>query len=378
MATENSVIEQRIDAEEAEVEKIRAAMYATGPDDTGGGDDQLSKADSDTQKDRADDDSKDGGGGDDSGSTDTAGKDAAGDDTDSTDTTDKTGQTTDKEEESFKAKYLSLKGKYDKELPKYAGALKSAKAELVQWQEYAASLETKIKSLEVETPKKDAVQPDAKPVLDLEDPELKTLLGDYPGAAKLFGALEKERSADKVKIAELEAVVNSKLKTIESDAEVSKAERFGLNMVALVGKDWQKIDADPEFMEFLSESVPYTGRTRLQLLKAASAALDAPTVAQFFNDFLATKNASDADDDTGAGEDTTSADRLKKQLAPPRSGGSAPLKKAELDQVYTRKQYDKFMDDSTRGRFKPKEWGGRTEAEMDLIFDRALVAGTLR
>lgn len=380
MATENSVIESRIDEQEAAAEATRLAMYATEPvkadtQDDGEGDlldkdgNKIVKPDegSETPEKVA-------------GSAE--GEDGSG--------AGEPPELDPKKEASFEKKYITLKGKYDKEVPKAAADLKGIRAELRQWQEYATTLEGKVKTAEETVkaaPVVEAKKVDEKTDLDVSDPELQTLLADYPGMGKILSSMEGERTKDKEKIAALEALVASsgdKMKTIESDVAGSRTSRFESDMVALVGSDWRATDTDPGFMEFLGEEVPYIGKTRLQLLKAASANLDAQTVSKFFNDYR--NSLGDEANDAGAEETEedkgatgkTGGDKLRKFVAPPRSGGSPPASRQAQDAVYTRIQYQKFIDDTIKGRYNPKEWGGRPEAEMDIVFDKAIAAGTLQ
>jgi hypothetical protein len=373
----NSVIEAQIDAAEAEAEKIRLAAYAEPPV----GDPPLETVKTDEEK-AAEEAAKK-----------AAEEEAARKAEEEAAALAAQHAADDVGEETWKKKYETLKGKYDKELPKEKAAVRAAKAEVLQWQEYATLLEGKVKTLEAAAKIEPKVVKEEVPkvTLDLKDPELETLLQDYPGAGKLLTAMNAEREADKKKIVELETAVNAKLKTFESTAAVSQQDRFNLDMSTLVGTDWRKTDADPAFFEFLDEEVPYTGKTRLQLLKAASAAFDATTVARFFNDFRATVKpaavdagaAGDAGADGSAGADggagggDAAAGKLAKFVAPPRSAGGKPPERKGAEPVWTRAQYTKFIDDSIHGKFKPKDWGGKTEAEMDIIFDKAIAAHAL-
>lgn len=380
MATNNSVIESRIDADEAAAEAARLAMYAPEPEgsDTQG-DDKGDLLNTEGEQ-----------GGDESAAPETA--EAAGDEQkkDDSGVGEQPPELDPKKEASFEKKYLSLKGKYDKELPKAAADLKGVRAELKQWQAYAETLESKVKAAEDATkvaPVAEAKKDEEKVALDTNDPELQTLIADYPGVGKILSSMETERKKDKEKILALEALITSsgdKLKTIESDVVVSRSSRFESDMATLVGPDWRATDTDAGFMEFLQEEVSYTGKTRLQFLKAASAALDAQTVSKFFNDYRASlgdgsdAGAEGSEEDKGAAGGKAPGDKMRKFVAPPRSGGNPPGNRQAQDAVYTRAQYQKFIDDTIKGKYKPKEWGGKSEAEMDILFDKAIAANTLR
>lgn len=363
-----TLIETRLEKEAEEAEAIRKAIYEPAPDDSDTSD-----------KDKGDPPA----GGD---------KDDKGDDTGDTPPADAVDpdaeKDADKIEETFKQKYLTLKGKYDKEVPKAQAALKTAQDELKQWQAYAGTLEKKVGALE-EKLKEAAKAPEPKPgktdkpkKIDLADPELSTLIADYPGVGKILEAFEAKSKTDEETIAALQAELKasgSKLDKIETDVGETRTSRFELDMIQAVGRDWRSTDSDPKFLEWLNAPVPYTGKTKLQLLQAASAALDAATVATFFNDYRATlkvddAGGDDADDDNGAdaGEDAA-AGKLKKQVAPPRSGGTPPKKASAKAGTYTRAQYAQFNNELISGKFKPANWGGKTEAEMDAIFNRAIV-----
>jgi hypothetical protein len=109
--------------------------------------------------------------------------------------------------------------------------------------------------------------------------------------------------------------------------------------VAAAVPNWQEIDADPRWLQWLSEPDPFTGATRQQVLDDAIAAGSASRVLAFFNTFSAQH-----------GSAARSPDR------------SRP--KSTSGQVYTRDQIKQLHELHRRGRLQGAEWD---RLEQDII-----------
>lgn len=261
-------------------------------------------------------------------------------------------------------KYKTLEGKYNAEVPRTL-------AENKQLKEKTVELENKIAELEKNISSAKTVQQSAEIDAEIEELEL-----DYP---KLAAALKKFKATtleqinalkDGIKV-KADDSVNDDIKSVKTDVQDVKFIRFDLEMNKLGVPDWQEIDNnDDKFKEWLNEKVPYTDETKLQLLKKAASKHDAVTVSQFFLDYKKTLEASPEKED--------GQEKLKKYVAPPKGGQNAPLTGVQSD--LTLAKYKKFMTDTTGDnyRFDPKEWGGKTEAQVEQMFNDAISKGVLR
>ncbi len=288
----------------------------------------------------------------------------------------------------FKALYDTLQGKYNAEVPRLSEQIRDANEAVKSWREYATSLEERQKALEeeVRTLRTTAARPEEKVKtadLDLsKNPELSSLLVDYPGMKVLLDEFQQERNQYKKMIEDLEKKANANAPTSETVTEAQRLERFRLDMVTLVGRDWEVIDHDPKFVEFLQVPVPYTGKTRLQIIQEASKNRDANSVAQFFNDFKAARTTAPAaaaqPNGSGTGDETGKR-KVDDFVSPPKpkgAGHEAPKGPANAPE-YTREDYNRFADEVIRRKFNPAKWGGKTEAELDKIFDTMIANRTL-
>ena len=252
----------------------------------------------------------------------------------------------------WKQKYQTLDGKYKAEVPRLS-------AEVGQWKEYAQTLSKRVSELE-ETVK--------KPPKEEADPDMEAVAESNPEFVKIIKKMKEEHRDEIAALRkEFETGISADIKSVKDDIQLSKQDRFDIDMQREVGSNWREIDNDPQFHEWLNAPVPYARATKMQLLQAAARDLDSRTVAQFFLDF----KASLAPEPDGNVEPP--AQNLEKFTAPPRSG-AAPIPKRTAQGV-TKADYMKFMD--PRYRFNPKDWGGKTETQMEAIFDAAIQKGTL-
>lgn len=163
-------------------------------------------------------------------------------------------------EEDFEHKYNVLKGKYDTETERMSQMLSQAMAE-----KEALKLQIGTKTT-----------PSAQDTFD-SDPEIQSLVQEYPSLAKGIKAM-----ADKI--------VSQKLKQTEEHVGAATIEtRKALYDAQLEAKvsDWRELNGDKGFIDWLQQVDRYTGATRHQLLMHAYQNFDAETSAKFFNDYKA-------------------------------------------------------------------------------------------
>lgn len=254
--------------------------------------------------------------------------------------------------ETEKQKYQTLEGKYRVEVPRLS-------AEIGQWKEYATSLQNRITALEEASkvpPKRE--EPET-------DPDLEAITD--PDVARIIKKMKADHKAEIAALRrEFETGTSAEIKNIKSDLQLTRQERFDMAMRNAGVPDWKDVDRDPAFIEWLNTPVPYTKATKLQLLQEAARNLDAETTSQFFLDFKASlAPATVTEPDPG---------RLDKFTAPPRSGGPTPAHKS-VQAGLTWDQYRKFMD--PRRKFNSADYGGKTEVQVEALFDAAIQKGTL-
>ncbi len=259
--------------------------------------------------------------------------------------------------EDFEQKYRTLEGKYKAEIPRYQQEASDLREKLRVANTQLAELQEKINSSQT-----------AKASEEI-DADLQSLSEIDPRVATVVSKIKKDYD-EKVKNLEKKVGkgIEDKNRSVETDIDSIRLMRFDEEMKAFGVPDWKEIDVDPKFAEFLSEPLAYTGHTKLEHLKAAADQRNAKIAAQFFLDYK--KSLPPVKEDNKG--------NLTKNLAPPKGGSSAPAVKPGQPTGLTRESYTKFMNDTARGKYNPKQWGGKTEEQMDEIFDKAIAAGELQ
>ena len=265
-----------------------------------------------------------------------------------------------KSEVDYEQKFKTLDGKYKAEVPRLYEEKNKEKAR-------ADELAQRIAKLEDDIAKSKTVESSKEIDADLAELEL-----DYPSVAK---ALKKIKDDNKEKLKsirdEFQTGVKTELDTVKVDINSAKLDKFDMDMRELGVSDWKQLDLDPKFKDWLSEEVPYTGSTKLDFIQNHAKNRNAKEVAKFFLDYK--KSLAGPDEEVK----DTGHNKMDKYIAPPKGkSGTAPNLPGESTGL-TREAYKKFMDESTTGKFNPAKWGGKTESQVDDMFDAAIASGKL-
>lgn len=260
----------------------------------------------------------------------------------------------------WEQKYRTLEGKYRAEVPRLSEEIRSLKESLTKRDETIAELRNKLNEIK-------------KTETIVGDDDLNKLEADYPGVGK---AVKKLIDGYETKIASLEQQVTTKVSTeldgIKADNAVTREQQFDQYMQSAGVEDWRTINTMPEFHEWLADVIPYTRQTKLEALRDAGRNFDAETAARIFLDFKATLKK-EAPVVTAKAE---TQENLEQYIAP----STVTVGKQDRGSVqtgYTRADYTKFMQESAKGKFIPSKWGGKTEAEVEAMFDGLIANGSL-
>jgi hypothetical protein len=144
--------------------------------------------------------------------------------------------------------------------------------------------------------------------------------------------------------------------------QMSEMDKFDARMTAAGVEDWRAIDTDPLFADWLSLS-------KARELEAAAKVFDAAKISSVYLEYKRSLGSPD----NGSGQD-----KLDKFIALPRGGGGSPPPKGGAYPALTRANYNKFMSQTMRpGKYKPSQWGGLTESQMEAKFDAAIAKNEL-
>ena len=164
-------------------------------------------------------------------------------------------------DEKWEARYKTLHGKYNAEVPRLHAALKERDGKLNSLTEEVEALKASL----------------AKPKESLVKPEEVNEYGE-PLVDLIRRAAREEVQAKDAEIAALK----KRLESIDSNIVQTKEVGFFEKLAATV-PDWMSINDDPDFHAWLSEADELTGYTRQAILSEAEEKRDADRVARFFN-----------------------------------------------------------------------------------------------
>jgi len=222
------------------------------------------------------------------------------------------------EDQKWEARYKSLNGKYQAEVPRLAAANKELQAQLQRLQKQMEELKT------------------AKPKESLIKPEELQEYGE-PLVDLIRRAAREEITAKDAEINEL----RNRLEGFEVTASKSVELGFFEKLNAMV-PDWMEINEDKEFHSWLDQYDDLAGRRRQDLLADAEGAKDATRVANFFNAWKKTQ----------AIRKVTANRNLESQVVPSstQTNTKPPGKK-----IWTRSEIAEFYQRARSGEIDPKQ-----------------------
>ncbi len=261
----------------------------------------------------------------------------------------------------WKAKYLTLQGMYNADVPRLNKELKEAKARM---DELAGKLKQQgenDKAQQRETAAADL----QKTLSDSLGPEVADVI-----VKMMDGRMEGRLDA-------LQQAVNQNLEPVKQQADqaasTSAQTRFEAALAAQV-PDWRSIDSSEGFQQWLAEQAPLTGKTRQDLIVAAYQEGDVDRVAKFFESYRAEHApAAGNRNRTGgvANADQGASDPLAEQEVPSRASSGAPNDGDKP--TFTKAQVQQFYKDVSLGKIPPAK-----AAEMEAQIVAAGSEGRIR
>jgi hypothetical protein len=145
---------------------------------------------------------------------------------------------------------------------------------------------------------------------------------------------------------------------------VSQEDRFWQALASKV-PNWQQINNDRQFHDWLLEIDSLTGTARQSHLELAQKSLNADRVAAFFGTFVEQtgkyKPNADAQPNRSA-----QVSELEKQVAPGKSRANNSVNSNKADKTYSPNDIRKFFDDVRAGKYKGRE-AERNRIERDIF-----------
>ena len=258
-------------------------------------------------------------------------------------------------EETWEQKYHTLKGKFDAEVPRLYAQVRELNTQVTQLtSDLAVAKAQPAPTVPASTPSLITEQDKEAFGSDLID------LIERATEAKMAGSrsLEAQLTAE---IAELKG----KLGNVTERQVVSDKDRYESALTNAV-PDWQALNVDQGFLNWLAEVDPVYGMPRQYALTNAYEALDATRTATIFNQYK--KSVAPA-----VQQSNNRAD-LQRQVAPTRSRTSPAPTNPNLDKrVYSQQDIDSFYSEWRRGFIDEAE---AVQIEKDI--HAATVEGRIR
>lgn len=262
----------------------------------------------------------------------------------------------------YAQKYRVLKGKYDNEIPSLQRQVQEANARLSQMQQLLSQMQSR----EQEPPRAASARDIVKRITDEEIDEYGADLIDLIGR-KAEEVVESRFGELSGKLSKIDKTVGG----VSEEISQSRKQKVFTKLDEEV-EDWQALNVDPAFLQWLGSPDPFSGIRRGELLTKAFDAADADRVVRFFKSYLNEHAAvqSAATRDSQPGTPKVAADRL---VSPGKSrANKTPAGTQDDKRVYTERDVAAFYAAVSRGEYrKNPEEKQRTE---EAIF-RAMKEG---
>lgn len=252
--------------------------------------------------------------------------------------------TPDKERVDWKAKFHTLQGKYNAEVPRLASEIKALMAKVEGLSEANAELRSKAPA---------ATPPE--PQVDAAVEALRKEYGDDVVGAIERVAAQRVETAIKPLQERVELTEKERAEKRHREAQADAAREFAEAVEDLI-PDWEAIDKLPAFHAYLAE-VDASGQTRQTKLMELAGKFDAAGAARIFAAF---KRTAEFRASQGTPPPATSS-QLASQEVPETSGRERSL---QGKKIWTRKEIQVFYKDMALGNI-PAERAKETEREIE-------------
>ena len=246
-------------------------------------------------------------------------------------------------------KYKTIQGMYNSHVPKLQAQLKEAQAQMEQMR---SQLEKPAE------PQKPAVDPKDVETFGADLVEMVSRTTE-----RLFGPLA---ARFEQRLVDLESKVGGATRVAAQTAEQT--------FLATVGKlvpDWEVINTDQRFLDWLDEPDPIYGKRRQEALNEAQQTFDAHRAANVFRAWKQLQAPV-----APVAPPVSQRPSLEAQVAPRAAATVQPVPAVEPSkQVITQMQIQRFYDDVTKGRYRGRE---QEAAAFEAQIHTAIAEGRVR
>lgn len=258
-------------------------------------------------------------------------------------------------EETWESRYKTLHGIFNREIPTLQQTVKDLTRRLEQ---------TELARTEADKPKPESAahKPEADPK-DVENFGSDLVDMVQRVAERTFGGVAQRVDAEVSKFAERLTALEQQLAGTTRSVAVTAEEKFFDKLGAKV-PNWEAINTDPRFLEWLQVVDPVYGIPRQVALSNAREQLDAARAINVFSAFL----------EPNIPNSPTAPNPVDKQVSP-RTGAANPAPVQPAQQHMTQKQISDFYNDMARRRYAGRE---AEAVEIERAINLAIAEGRVR
>lgn len=160
---------------------------------------------------------------------------------------------------------------------------------------------------------------------------------------------------------QMQATVVPQVTAVSQRQQVSAEQQFWSDLSTYV-PNWQEINGNDSFQNWLLETDPLTGNTRQAYLEQAQQGLDSYRVSAFFRTWLESSGQASV---AQTSQPSPATNELERQVAPGRTRGSAAPQGSQ-QKSYSPTDIKKFYDDVRTGKYKGRDQE-RARTERDIF-----------
>ena len=279
------------------------------------------------------------------------------------------------DEGDWQHKYQTLKGKFDSEVPRLSGELREARGQLNE-------VLNRINQLE-QQPQQPQAQPQPTPEAPLVTPEDIENYG--PELADFIRRQATEvASGMTAGLREENAQLRQQVEQVGASTGQVQVDRYLSRLRELV-PDYETINVDQGFLNWLGEVDPIAGVPRQAFLNTAFEARDPDRTARLFNTFkeqagMAPRQPAPTPPAPQPGVGPQGGNGgvpagLENQISPGSGSGGGVPQGGDAEQIWTAADIRNFTNDILRGTYKGRE--GEQEA-IQAAIDSAIAQGRVR
>lgn len=257
----------------------------------------------------------------------------------------------------YKQRYNTLMGKYNAEVPRLTNEIKEMRSQMAELMEAAKA------------PKKsESAQPE---IGEVTPADVDAFGADLIDLIKRQSAATSREVVDGYK-AEIQALkeANKKLQnqlgSVEQTQQYSSQQAVITKLGELV-PDWEQINQNERFLEWLGEPDPMSGQPRQVYLDDAMSKLDPKRVAHVFNTYKQVAGL------TSPSEKKAAKPEVQRQVTPGKSRvtPSAPSVSSSQSKIWTSKEIEGYYNAVRAGEYHGKEAEARSiEQQIDLAIQQ--------